>query len=163
MTIEQLVQVETQSAGSRSGLDQQQHRQPALFGAIDWREFVEPMSVVERKLQEDPAGVYASMEFATRDSYRHATEQIARRSALSEPEVAAKAVELAAARAADAGDAAAADPRAAHVGFYLIDEGLPVLQARWASGAPRSIHCAHSAAATRFKSILERLLSLPAP
>ena len=44
------------------------------------------------------------MEFATRDSYRHATEQIARRSALSESEVAAKAIELAQASvAADAG------------------------------------------------------------
>ena len=38
------------------------------------------MSVVERTLREDPAGVYAAMDFATRDRYRHVVEPIARRS-----------------------------------------------------------------------------------
>ena len=162
LTIDQLVQLEAQVQASHQVSISNSIGSLRLLSAIDWREFVEQMSVVERILREDPAGVHASMEFATRDSYRHATEQIARRSALSESEVAAKAVELAAARAADVGDAAAADPRAAHVGFYLIDEGLPVLQSAVGASAPRSTHCAHSAAATRFKSILERLLSLPA-
>jgi hypothetical protein len=80
------------------------------------------MSVVEKILREDPAGIHAAMEFATRDSYRHATEQTARRSSSSESEVAAKAVELARTRVDTA------DPRTAHAGFYLIDEGLPALE-----------------------------------
>ena len=54
------------------------------------------MSVVERTLHADPAGVYAAMDFATRDEYRHAVEQIAKRSRMSEDEVARQAVELAA-------------------------------------------------------------------
>jgi cellobiose phosphorylase len=136
LTIDQLVQLEAQVQASHQVSISNSIGSLRLLSAIDWREFVEQMSVVERILREDPAGVHASMEFATRDSYRHATEQIARHSALSESEVAAKAVELAAARAADVGDAAAADPRAAHVGFYLIDEGLPVLES--AVGVKRS-------------------------
>ena len=50
-----------------------------FLGATDWREFVEAMSVVEHTLRADPAGVYPAMDFATRDYYRHAVEQIARR------------------------------------------------------------------------------------
>ncbi len=71
------------------------------------------------------------MEFATRDSYRHATEQAARRSTSSESEVAAKAVELARNRVDTT------DPRTAHVGYYLIDEGLPALER--AVGVRRSL------------------------
>ena len=50
------------------------------------------MSVVEQTLREDPGGVYAAMDFATRDRYRHAVEAIAKRSPLSECDVARKAV-----------------------------------------------------------------------
>ena len=65
------------------------------------------------------------MDFATRDRYRHVVEKIAKRSRLSEGEVARKAIQLAHGRAAARdGD----DDRAAHVGFYLIDKGLPQLE-----------------------------------
>ena len=50
-----------------------------FLGAADWRDFVEAMSVVEHALRADPAGVYPAMDFATRDHYRHAVEQIAKR------------------------------------------------------------------------------------
>ena len=66
-----------------------------FLGATDWREFVETMSAVEHTLRGDPAGVYPAMDFATRDRYRHAVERIAKRSPISEDEVARKAVELA--------------------------------------------------------------------
>ena len=45
---------------------------------MDWREFVETMSVVEQKLREDPGGLYGRMDFATRDRYRHVVEEIAK-------------------------------------------------------------------------------------
>ena len=64
-----------------------------FLGATEWRDFVEAMSVVEHALRADPAGVYAAMDFATRDHYRHAVEQIAKRSRLSEDEVARQAVD----------------------------------------------------------------------
>ena len=66
-----------------------------FLSSNDWREFVESHSVVEQILQEDPAHVYESMDFATRDRYRHAVEQIAKRSAFSEGDVAHKAIQLA--------------------------------------------------------------------
>jgi hypothetical protein len=36
------------------------------------------MSIVEQTLGEDPADVYARMDFATQDRYRHGVEKMAR-------------------------------------------------------------------------------------
>ncbi|MFZ0256479.1 MAG: cyclic beta 1-2 glucan synthetase, partial [Gammaproteobacteria bacterium] len=58
-----------------------------LLGTMDWREFVQTLSVVERTLRTDPAA-YAAMDFASRDRYRHVIEEIAKASGLSEPAVA---------------------------------------------------------------------------
>lgn len=66
-----------------------------FLGTMDWQEFVETMSVVEQTLRLDPAGTYGLMDFATRDSYRHAIERIAKRSARSEVDVAEMVVQLA--------------------------------------------------------------------
>ena len=86
------------------------------LGAADWRDFVEETSVVERTLREDPS--YAAMDFATRDRYRHAVENIARRGACSEAEVARMAIAR----------AAAGSGRTAHVGHALIDAGRSQLE-----------------------------------
>jgi len=123
LTIAQLVQAENQRQAADQVSISNSIGSLRVLGAMDWREFVETMSVVEQTLLEDPSGVYGGMDFATRDRYRHATERIAKEGRLSEGEVARKAVELArSAAAADAGD------RAAHVGFYLIAKGLPELE-----------------------------------
>ena len=92
--------------------------------AMDWREFVETQSRVEQTLQEDPAGVYPKMDFITRDRYRHAVEQLARHSPCTEVQAAQTAVDLARA----GGIRADGDRRQRHVGFYLIDKGLPQLE-----------------------------------
>ena len=55
-----------------------------MLASTDWREFVEAQSVIERTLRTDPAGVYAKMDFNSRDHYRHAVEEISRRSSSSE-------------------------------------------------------------------------------
>ncbi|WP_300752105.1 glucoamylase family protein [Janthinobacterium sp.] len=93
-----------------------------FLGTMDWQEFVETMSVVEQTLRLDPAGTYGAMDFATRDSYRHAIERIAKRSERSEVEVAEMAVQLA--HTHGNGD----DVRRAHIGFYLVDKGLLILE-----------------------------------
>ena len=90
---------------------------------IDWREFVETMSLVEQTLREDPAGVYAQMDFATRDHYRHVVEALARRCPHSEIEVAETALRLARAEAASHPGA-----RSNHVGYFLIDKGRAKLE-----------------------------------
>ncbi|MDZ4251748.1 MAG: hypothetical protein U1A72_04150 [Sulfuritalea sp.] len=124
LSIEQLVQTENQLQASGQVSISNSIGSLRVLGAIDWRDFVESMSVVERTLREDPPDVYGSMDFATRDHYRHATERIARKNGLAEELVAGKALALA--RAAAGTDAPGA--REAHVGFYLIDRGLPQLE-----------------------------------
>ena len=96
----------------------------SFLESLDWREFVEGCSAVEKALDLDPAGVYSQMDFATRDSYRHAVERIARHCSLSEEDVAHSAVKLAQERL----EASGSDDRGAHVGFYLIDKGIPKLE-----------------------------------
>ena len=133
LTIDQLVQAETQNQASGQVSIANSIGSLRFLGAMDWREFVETMSGVENKLREDPGGVYGRMDFATRDIYRHAIEKAARASHLSEGEVARKAIQLAhegAARAL-AGGRARGDvdsDRASHVGYYLIDKGWPQLK-----------------------------------
>jgi cellobiose phosphorylase len=113
-----------------------------FLGAMNWKEFVETLSVVETTLRSDPADVYSDMEFSTRDQYRHAVETIARDGNLTETEVALKSIHLAGIGAREHG----LDDRSAHVGYYLIDKGLPVLEAAtnvrrpWKSCIERWIH-----------------------
>jgi hypothetical protein len=126
LTIEQLVQSENQQQAADQVSISNSIGSLRFLGAMDWREFVETMSVVERTLREDPGGVYGKMDFATRDRYRHVVEKIAKRSRRSESEMARSAIELTQAGAAQHGG----DDRAAHVGFYLIDKGLPQLERR---------------------------------
>jgi cellobiose phosphorylase len=98
-----------------------------FIGAMDWRKYVESLSVVEQKLCEDPAGMHASQDFATRDRYRHVIEDVARgcmRSSCSESEVAREAIVL----ARTAAERLGVNHRSAHVGYYLIDHGRQSLE-----------------------------------
>ena len=49
-----------------------------FIAVMDWRDFVEVHSEVEQILKKDAACEYALQDFATRDQYRHAIENIAR-------------------------------------------------------------------------------------
>ena len=60
-----------------------------LLSVIDWNVFFEKHSAVEVILHDDPSGVYARQDFATRDRSRRAVERIARRSDVDEEAVAA--------------------------------------------------------------------------
>ena len=90
LTIEQLVQSENQQQASDQVSISNSIGSLRFLSAIDWREFVETISVVEKILRQDPQGVYGAMEFATRDRYRHAIERIARMAAWRKREVAAE-------------------------------------------------------------------------
>ena len=92
-----------------------------LLGLMDWREFVETHSAVEQILQQDNAEVYSSMDFFTRDQYRHVVEDIAKKSKLLETEIANIAVNLSKENPFKNNK----DDRTAHVGYYLIEpEGI---------------------------------------
>ncbi len=127
-SIEQLVQSETQEQAGVQVSISNTIGSLRFLGSMDWREFVETMSVVEQKLREDPGGLYRGMDFATRDRYRHVVEQIAKGSPLSEGEVARKAIQLAYEGTAGAINRSGDDDRVAHVGFYLVDKGRPRLE-----------------------------------
>ena len=90
------------------------------IGRLNWKAFVESQSAVDKVLRSDPSGHYAAMTFATRDHYRHVVEHIAKRTRVAETEVAEHAVRLAAREEM-------LDHRK-HVGFFLIDQGLPELE-----------------------------------
>ena len=93
-----------------------------VLDVFDWKTFFARSSRVEAVLRTDPPGVYAHMDFATCDSYRRVVEALAWHTGQTEPRVAELAVELASAQAAD--------PRAGHVGYYLVGAGRPQLEAR---------------------------------
>ncbi|MDZ7583767.1 MAG: glucoamylase family protein, partial [Thiobacillus sp.] len=95
-----------------------------FIGAMDWKQYVESLSIVEQTLREDPSATYASQDFATRDRYRHVIEDVARRSTCGEMAVAREAIVLAQAAAAQQG----IHDRSAHVGYYLIDQGRQRLE-----------------------------------
>ncbi len=126
LTIEALVQSETQSQAANQVSISNSIGSLRLLAAIDWRDFVESMSAVEQKLREDPDGIYAQMDFGTRDQYRHVIEKIARHSELSEFDVARKAVQLA--HQGKAQSVEGGNDRKAHVGYFLIDNGRPELE-----------------------------------
>ena len=100
-----------------------------FIGTMDWRDYVESLSVVEQTLREDPAEMHASQDFATRDRYRHVIEDVARGSSCSELKVAREAIAFAQTAAEQLG----INHRSAHVGYYLIDKGRPLLE--------RAVYC----------------------
>ena len=87
----------------------------ATIAAIRWQDFFDEVSLVEAALCSDPANSYAAMDFATRDAYRDAIEQIADAAGLEEVSVAQAAIRRA--------EAEAGGSVQQHVGFWLIDEG----------------------------------------
>ncbi|MBA3385585.1 MAG: cyclic beta 1-2 glucan synthetase, partial [Chthoniobacterales bacterium] len=142
LSIEQLVHQESQSQASDQVSVSHSIASLRSLGAIDWKEFLETLSLVEQTLRGELADVYGDMDFATRDRYRHAVESLARQSPLSEREVAQKAVQL----AEDSARQMGREDRTAHVGYYLIDKGRPALERAvdfrrpWRSVLERGIH-----------------------
>lgn len=131
-SIEELVHLESQQQAADQVSISNSIGSLRFLATMDWREFVEDMSVVEHRLREDPAGTYALMDFSTRDGYRHVIEKMARLSGASEPEVAELVLGLARSRAA----ATAPDDTQAHVGYYLVDDGVPLTRAAVAASGP---------------------------
>jgi len=89
---------------------------------LQYPKLVETVSRMESILRQDPAGIHASSDFATRDRARRQVEASARHSKKSESEVAQLAIELA--------QTGAAGSRENCVSYYLLDEGLSQLEMR---------------------------------
>jgi cyclic beta-1,2-glucan synthetase len=99
-----------------------------LVTAVDWAKFFESVSLVDELMRERSS--YAAFDFSTRDLYRHAIEEIARRSRSTELDVARRALDLAA-RAALAGGAGTRAHQPQHglePGYYLVAAGRRQLE-----------------------------------
>jgi cyclic beta-1,2-glucan synthetase len=93
-----------------------------FISAIDWTAFFESVSLADEVLRADT--IFGAMDFASRDSYRHAIEQLARGSGKSELDVAREALARAGrARDRPPGTEGARDGRWEDPGFYLIGNG----------------------------------------
>ncbi len=114
-----------------------------MLDTQDWKLFFEENSLVHQRLSADPAGIYLQMDFASRDKYRSAVEQIAHDipknqssddGTSAELAVAERAVALAraahSAASNSSNDSSVSQPvnvpfpnRAIHVGYYLLGRG----------------------------------------
>ena len=90
-----------------------------LCSTLDWSLYFENVSLVEQVLQRDPAAVYGSMDFKSRDRYRQAVEELAEPNGEAQLRVALRSVES----AREVAERKSADDRAAHVGYHLIGKG----------------------------------------
>lgn len=90
-----------------------------VLSQLSWTTIFENVSPVDAVLREDPAEVYLGMDFATRNSYRTALEEIAVRTHLNELEVSRIALTLSRERT---------EKYQQHIGYYLIDKGREVLE-----------------------------------
>jgi cyclic beta-1,2-glucan synthetase len=94
-----------------------------LCTTIDWRQYVESVSMVDNVLRRDPAGIYAQTDFLSRDRLRQAVEELAEPAGDAQIRIALKAIESARQAAAQSRSRAAA-----HVGYYLIGRGRAGLE-----------------------------------
>ena len=101
-----------------------------LISAVDWAKCFESVSLVDELLRTESS--FGSFDFSSRDLYRHAIEDLSRRSQYTELEVARRA--LNAARQATA--RAAGSPHALEPGYYLVAEGRAELEAELAYRIP---------------------------
>jgi cyclic beta-1,2-glucan synthetase len=93
-----------------------------LTSAFDWQEFFESVSLVDGILRE--GSDFGEMDFATRDHYRHAIEDLSRGSRYKETEIAERAVQRSKrARTDPPSNGHLADARRTDPGFYLISQG----------------------------------------
>ena len=102
---------------------------------MDWRTMFESLSLLESQLRGDPAGVYARMDFQTRDAYRHQIERLARGAKLPELEIGRRVIELGNQTDVDAPGIGLRR----HIGYFLSDEGQRELEELLNYRAPFSL------------------------
>jgi len=87
------------------------------ISAFEWPQFVEDASLMDECLRAHDG--YSAMDFLTRDRYRHAIEDLARRSPHSEVEIARRVI----GKVQRVSEQATADARQQEPGYYLIGAG----------------------------------------
>jgi cyclic beta-1,2-glucan synthetase len=116
-----------------------------LISDVDWADLFEKVSLVDARLSADDS--FARMDFATRNLYRSAIEDLARGSDLSELDIAGQAVKAAKA-AAVTDDTASQAERVGDPGYHLIAEGRPAFERTIGFRPPRHLIAGRLAART---------------
>ncbi len=98
-----------------------------MITGADWPSIIEPLIFLDSVLRQDPIAAYATMDFESRELYRKRVAFLARYSDYTESQVALKALHLAQQAAAASSNESRAERRQRHVGYYLIEDGLPRL------------------------------------
>jgi len=127
-SIDYLVQVESQQQAAQQVSIGNSIGSLRILAMIDWKTLVERTSLVEATLRADPAAVYARMDFASRDDYRHRIERLARKGKLDELHVARAVLEA----------SQATEGLSRHVGYHLQGDGLPAMKQQLGMAAARS-------------------------
>jgi cyclic beta-1,2-glucan synthetase len=106
-----------------------------LISAADWQELFESVSLVDQALRAKSD--FAEMDFPTRDSYRHAIEELARGSSASELEIVDFAIAAAErARCDHVGCDRVTASRKQDPGYYLIAKGRKQIEKQIGFRAP---------------------------
>ncbi len=96
---------------------------------MNWRDWFEGVSLADRELRKDPAGLYSRCDFTTRDAIRHHVELITKRLKITDSAVAAAAVACAQRAAANAPGSDDQSLVKKHVGNFLIGDARDTLEA----------------------------------
>ena len=126
---DELVQLEHQNQAAMNVTVRNVITSMRMMSTFDWADFFESVSLVDDLLHADRH--FRAMDFATRDQYRHAIEDLARRSHRSELDV----TRLAMAHAKRAAGAAPGE-RSADPGYYLLAQGRALLETEIGYRAP---------------------------
>ena len=152
-TADESVRAEHQAQGAMNVTVRNVITSMRFMSAVDWAEFFESVSLVDAVLRANSN--FAAMDFPTRDSYRHAIEDLARGSGHTEIEAALFAV-AAAKRAAPAGPGRDATTvrREQDPGYYLISRGRQTVEQGLGFRAPLSQWIARASAAAGISGYL---------
>jgi cyclic beta-1,2-glucan synthetase len=121
-TADEIVRIEHQRQAAMNVTVRNVITSMRLVSSFDWAEFFESVSLVDATLWTQT--IFAAPDFATRDRYRHAIEELSRFSPHNELEVARRAVAQAKrflGKAQEAGHPI--EDRRADPGYYLISKG----------------------------------------
>lgn len=86
---------------------------------ISFLNIFEEINGVEEILKCDPSNIYENMDYKTKENYRNVIKQLSEKSKISEIYIAKKVLEIA---------QNSRDSRKRHIGYYLISDGLKILQ-----------------------------------
>ncbi len=124
-TIEEIVRLEHQEQTAMNTTVQNIITSMRLVSSLDWAEFFEEVSVVDKVFREGSR--FAEMDFLTRDTYRNAVEELARGCWISEVDIARLAVEKTRKASLKQSDLKQSSPveyeRQCDPGYYLISKG----------------------------------------